>query len=111
MTAQRTSGLRYAHPVRCLAVIRPVDDLLTSALLDRGRLGLLRKYDSLINYMYLPAIPEQAFPESVALLYMTVTVQHDLIDGQRIAQLSFEAAQQLRQTCCSRFLAEATING
>jgi hypothetical protein len=42
---------------------------------------------------------------------MTVTVHHDLIDGQRIAQLSFEAAQQLRQTCCSRFLAEATING
>ena len=70
---------------------------MMTRILDAGRLGLLRKYDSLINYMYLPEMPEHAFPESVALLYMTVTLHHDMIEGQRITQLTFDAAQQLQR--------------
>jgi hypothetical protein len=45
----------------------------------------------------LPASPEIELPESVAFLYLTVTLHHDLIDGQRIAQLQFPAAQQLQR--------------
>jgi hypothetical protein len=97
MTAQRTPGEGYAHPVRCLGIIRPASEMMKAGILDFGRLGLLRKYDSLINYMYLPEMPDHAFPESVALLYMTVTLHHDLIDGQRIAQLTVAAAQQLQR--------------
>lgn len=96
MRAQQIADARYAHPVRVLAVIRPVDELLRDGILTTARLGLLRKYDGLINYMYLPDYTEE-FPESVALLYMTVILHHDIIEGQRITQLAYEGAQQLQR--------------
>jgi hypothetical protein len=95
MRAQQTAG-KYAHPVRVLAVIRAVDGLLQRGILTTDRLGLMRKYDGLVNYMYLPEY-EGEFPESVVLLYMTVTLHHDLIEGQRITQLTYESAQQLQR--------------
>ncbi len=61
------------------------------------RLGILRKYDGLMNYMYLPESPPFDLPESVALLYMTVILHHDIIEGQRITQLTYEGAQQLQR--------------
>ena len=96
MRAQQTADVRYAHPVRVLAVMRSIDELLQRGVLTADRLGLLRKYDGLINYMYLPECPEE-FPESVALLYMTVILHHDIIEGQRIAQLAYKGAQQLQR--------------
>lgn len=49
----------YAHPVRTLVPIRPIDDDLQRQLgLDAAKLGLVRKYDRLINYMYLPVEEE-----------------------------------------------------
>jgi hypothetical protein len=61
--------------------------------------GLVRKYDSLINYMYVPPaeFPETEFalPESVAPLYMPVTLHHDLVEGNRVTQLAQEGAKQL----------------
>lgn len=67
LCAQQTTDAKYAHPVRVLAVIRPVDELLRQGILSTDRLGLMRKYDGLVNYMYLPECAGE-FPESVALL-------------------------------------------
>jgi hypothetical protein len=106
MRAQGAAPGNYAHPVRSLAVIRPLSDLVQAGLLDDSKVGLLRSYDSLINYMYLPAFPEQDFPESVAMLYMPVTLHHDMIPSQRIAQLTLAGAQQLQRKLthfCSGF--------
>jgi hypothetical protein len=97
MSAQGAATAVYAHPVRCLSVIRPLDELVRGGIFDKGRIGLLRSYDPFFDYMYLPEMPENCFPESVALLYMTVTLHHDMIDGQRIAQLTYESAQQLQR--------------
>jgi hypothetical protein len=96
MRAQRTIDASYAHPVRVLAVIRPTDELLRRGILTADRLGLMRKYDGLVNYLYLPEYAGE-FSESVALLYMTVILHHDLIERQRITQLSYEGAQQLQR--------------
>ena len=96
MRAQQTTDAKYAHPVRVLAVMRPVDELLQRGILTADRSGLLRKYDGLINYMYLPEYADE-FPESVALLYMTVILHHDIIEGQRITQLAYAGAQQLQR--------------
>jgi hypothetical protein len=65
--------------------------------LDASKLGLARKYDSLINYMYLPADVANGQPESMAFLYMPVTMHHDMIDGQRTTQLTVEGARQLHR--------------
>jgi hypothetical protein len=93
MRAQKTGG--YAHPVRILAVVRPLSELIEQGIFTSDRLGLLRKYDALINYMYLP--PVEHLPESVALLYMSVTLHHDMIAGNRIIQLTRDGAQQLQR--------------
>jgi hypothetical protein len=97
MRAQQTTDVAYAHPVRVLAVIRPVKELVDRGILTVDRVGLLRKYDGLMNYLYLPASLPINFPESVALLYMSVILHHDMIEGQRITQLAFEGAQQLQR--------------
>jgi hypothetical protein len=97
MRAQQTTEATYAHPVRVLAVIRSVAELIDCGLFTPDRLGLLRKYDGLNNYMHLPALDAAGFPESVALLYMTVILHHDIIEGQRITQLAYPAAQQMQR--------------
>lgn len=89
---------RYAHPVRTVVPVRRIDSDLQQALgLDASKLGLLRKYDRLINYMYLPPDPDLELPESLALLYMPVTLHHDFLDGQRVTQLAVEGARQLHR--------------
>jgi hypothetical protein len=87
----------YAHPVRTLVPLMPTERLVGEGLLDAAKLGLVRKYDGLINYMYLPPHQESGLPESLALLYMPVTMHHDIIDGQREAQLAREGARQLHR--------------
>ncbi len=87
----------YAHPVRTLLVVRPVEDLVARGVLTADNLALTRKYDNLINYMYLPALEDVGLPESVAFLYMPVTLHHDLIEGQRVAQLGPEAVLHLHR--------------
>jgi hypothetical protein len=88
-------GAQYAHPVRTLVAIHSLEGL--GEVLDASATGLLRKYDSLINYMYLPALQALGMPESAALLYMPVTLHHEMIDGQRATQLTFEGAKQLHR--------------
>lgn len=97
MRAQQSAAGAYAHPVRVLAVIRPVQELVERGLFTNDRLGLLRNYDGLMNYMYVPGSPPLGVPESAALLYMTVILHHDMIADQRVTQLAYQGAQQLQR--------------
>lgn len=90
-------GRDYAHPVRTLAPLRPVTELIELGILDTSKQRLADARDSLINYMYLPPAPELGLPESLALLYMPVTLHHEMISGTRITQLTYEASSQLQK--------------
>jgi hypothetical protein len=61
----------------------------------------LRRFDHLINYLYLPPLEvdelEFSMPESVALLYMPVTLHHAFLEGQRVSQLGYRGAQHLQR--------------
>lgn len=93
----QTTGRQYAHPVRTLVPIRPVSELIAMGILDDAKRGLAERRDSLINYMWLPADAHFGFEESLALLYMPVTLHHDMIVDQRISQLTREATSQLQK--------------
>ncbi|MEZ5099395.1 MAG: hypothetical protein R3C15_06250 [Thermoleophilia bacterium] len=99
MGAQGAAG--YGHPVRTLVPVLPVDDLVARGVLKKATLGDLRRFDHLVNYMYLPPCEvdelEFSMPESVALLYMPVTLHHAFLDGQRVSQLAYRGAQQLQR--------------
>jgi hypothetical protein len=87
----------YAHPVRSLVPLRPVEELLDLGVIDKAKLGLAQSRDSLINYMYMPADRDLDLAESLALLYMPVTLHHEMIVDQRVAQLTIDAARQLQR--------------
>ncbi len=99
MRAQQAEG--YSHPVRTLVPLLPLETFLEARVVKPDSIGLARKYDALINYMYLPPceIEELDFslPESFALLYMPVTLHHDFIDGNRMTQLAVDGARQLQR--------------
>lgn len=83
----------YAHPARIMAPIRPLEELLHAHVVTEQNIGHLRA-DRLRNYFYLPADDQR--PESAALLYMPITVHHDVIAEERIAQLTGAAFWHLR---------------
>lgn len=83
----------YALPERTLVPIRPVDELVHAGAIPEHNLGNLRA-DRLRNYLYLPAVSDM--PESVALLYMPITVHHDVIAEARFAQLTGAAFWHMR---------------
>lgn len=83
----------YAHPARTLVPIRPVEELVSAGAIPEHNLGNLRG-DRLRNYLYLPATRD--VPESAALLYLPVTVHHDVIAQGRLAQLTGAAFWHLR---------------
>jgi hypothetical protein len=91
MRAQGVEG--YAYPSRTLVPLVPVEE----AQFETEKLGLVRKYDKLRNYMYLPADCALGIPESLAMLYMPITIHHEFLtaEGQRLTQLTFVGAQQL----------------
>ena len=97
--AQRGGG--YAHPVRTLVPVLPLTELIGRGVVKESALDDLRRFDHLINYMYLPPLEvdelEFAMPESVALLYMPVTLHHAFLEGQRVSQLAYRGAQQLQR--------------
>lgn len=99
IAAQRAVG--YSHPVRTLVPVIPIDDLCARGVIKEAALSDLRRFDHLINYMYLPRLEieslEFSMPESVALLYMPVTLHHAIIDGNRVSQLAYRGAQQLQR--------------
>lgn len=83
----------YAHPARTLVPVRPVESLVEQSVISEANLGNLRS-DRLRNYLYLPAGP--VWPESAALLYMPITMHHDVIAEARLAQLTGNAYWHLR---------------
>ena len=97
--AQGAEG--YAHSVRTLVPVLPLVELVDRGVVKKTAIGDLRRFDHLINYMYLPPLEfddlEFAIPESVALLYMPVTLHHAFLDGQRVSQLAYRGAQQLQR--------------
>lgn len=97
--AQGTPG--YGHPVRTLVPVLSLAEIVGRGVVKEAALDDLRRFDHLINYMYLPPleVDELGFsmPESVALLYMPVTLHHAFLEGQRISQLAYRGAQQLQR--------------
>lgn len=87
----------YAHPHRALAPVRPVEELVQKGAIKEDALALLRRYDGLYNYVYVPALQEADLPESVALIHAPIVVHHDYLEGRRIAQLSPEASIHLKR--------------
>lgn len=83
----------YGHPARTLIPLRPVPELLEGGFVTEQNLPLLRS-DRLVNYIYMPA--SEHFDESAGLLYMPMTVHHDVIAEGRIAQLTGAAFWHLR---------------
>lgn len=90
-------GLDYAHPVRTLVPLRPVTELIELGILDASKRGLADARDSLINYMFVPSHPRLGLGETLALLYMPVTLHHDMIADARITQLTYDASSQLQK--------------
>ena len=97
--AQGAAG--YGHPVRTLVPMIPLVELVERGVVKETTLADLRRFDHLINYMYLPPldVDELGFsmPESLALLYMPVTLHHAFLEGQRVSQLAHRGAQQLQR--------------
>jgi hypothetical protein len=83
----------YAHPARILIPVRPVSELLEAGAVTESNVGTLRA-DRLRNYLYLPAGAE--WPESAGLLYLPITVHHDVVADDRVSQLSGAAFWHLR---------------
>jgi hypothetical protein len=92
---------QYAHPVRTLVPVLPLAELVERGVVKETALDDLRRFDHLINYMYLPPLEvdelEISMPESVALLYMPLTLHHAFLEGQRVSQLAYRGAQQLQR--------------
>lgn len=84
---------QYAHPARILVPIRPLDELVQAGAISDGNVSLFRA-DRLVNYLYLPEGP--AWPESAGLLYLPITIHHDVIAQDRSVQLTGAAFWQLR---------------
>src|SRR5690242_6242367 len=97
--AQGAAG--YGHTVRTLVPVLPVTELLERGVVKATALGDLRRFDDLINYMYLPPLEVEdldfSLSESVALLYIPVTLHHAFLEGQRVSQLAYRGAQQLQR--------------
>lgn len=97
--AQGAAG--YGHPVRTLVPLIPLAELVDRGVVKETALADIRRFDHLINYMYLPPLDvdeiEFSMPESVALLYMPVTLHHAFLEGQRVSQLAYRGAQQLQR--------------
>jgi hypothetical protein len=91
----------YGHPVRTLVPLLPLAQLVEQGVIKETAIADLGRFDHLINYMYLPSLEveelEFAMPESVALLYMPVTLHHAFLEGQRVSQLAYRGAQQLQR--------------
>lgn len=87
----------YGHRVRTLVPLRTVTELEQAGILDPAKRGLAERRDSLINYMWIPGDSALGIEDSLALLYMPVTLHHDMIAENRLVQMTYEAAQQLQK--------------
>ena len=105
MAAQGVPG-RYAHPVRTLAPVLPLERLVDEQAIKATAVDDLRRYDHLANYCYVPELADVGLPESLALLYATTTIHHDYLEDRRVAQLSVVAATHLKLKLTAHFSGE-----
>lgn len=81
--------------------VLPLAELVERGVVKETARDDLHRFDHLINYMYLPPLDvddlEFSMPESLALLYMPVTLHNAFLEGQRVSQLSYRGAQQLQR--------------
>ena len=95
--AQGTAG--YGHPVRTLVPVLPLAELVERGVVKETALDDLRRFDHLINYMYLPPLDvdelDFSMPESAALLYMPVTLHHVFLE----ASASRNSRTAVRNSC------------
>jgi hypothetical protein len=98
MSAQGNAA-GYAHFVRTLVPIVSLAEIVEENVLNEDQLREARKHDGLLNYMYLPAHKESGMPVSLALLYITITLDHELLvaTSKRTTQLALQGAQQLQR--------------
>lgn len=94
IAAQGAPSGTYAMPARTLIPIRPVAELQDAEVITDDNIGNLRA-DRLRNYLYLPS-GGPLTEESVAFLYMPMTMHHDVIASERRAQLTGVAYRHLR---------------
>lgn len=97
MYAQLAAEPAPAHPFRVLVPILPLGEVAAATDAVERNVGLLRSRDSLVPYMYLPALAG-IFDESVACLFRpTLVAEEYLADPpRRIAQMHPEARRQLK---------------
>jgi hypothetical protein len=88
---------RAAHPFRVLVPILPLEEVVAAIETVERSVGLLRSRDTLVPYMYLPAL-QGAFEESVACLFRPSVVADDFLADppRRIVQMHPEARRQLK---------------
>jgi hypothetical protein len=94
IAAQGSPPGTYAMPARSLIPIRPLAELEEAGAITEKNVGNLRA-DRLRNYLYLPP-GSPLDDESVALLYMPLTMHHDVIADERRSQLTGVAYHHLR---------------
>ncbi len=85
--------------MRVLAPVLPLEHLVELEAIKPGAVEDLRAYDPLVklSLLFVPTIPDDGLPESLALLYAAITVHHGYLEGRRIAQLSVPAAVHLKR--------------
>lgn len=95
MSAQGADG--YAHPVRTVVPLVSAAEALEARSLTAANIEQARRYDELNNYMYLPPLPGEDTGAMLALLYMPITLGHELLvtEGRLLQQLQETAAKQL----------------
>jgi len=104
MIAQGATG--YAHPIRMIAPVLPLAELVERGAVKEQAVADLRIYDHMVSYFYLPAIESGQMPESLALLYASITIHHDYLDERRIAQLAVPAAVHLKYKLTALYAGE-----
>jgi hypothetical protein len=102
MGAQGTAG--YGHPVRTLVPVLPVAEVVARGVVKETALNDLRRFDHLINDIYLPPLEvgelEFAMPESVALLYMPITLHHAFLEVSVCRSSRIEAPSSCSESWC-----------
>jgi hypothetical protein len=97
MYDQLSAEPRPAHPFRVLVPVLPLAEVAGATGAVERNLSLLRSRNTLVPYMYLPALAG-AFEESVACLFRPSLVSDDFLRDppRRIAKMHPEARRQLK---------------
>lgn len=95
MVDQRT--LEQSHPHRVFVPVLPLSMIEGSAPGARDNIGLIKGRDTMIPYMFLPALPGVLDESAACLFRPSLISDDDLLEApRRIAQLGPEGRRQLK---------------